>query len=246
MEINDSSAKKIRIKVETLKFEKRYYENCLTDIYSYIKTLALFDPNKTKLKKQEKEYRAKLIQTNNEIKEYVNVFESYTTFNSELFLNFLTNFLSNLKKEKYEVYKDFEIDELMEFSLSEFDRYNVFETPYLVLTTEQNCKDMRIQNDINMSAFGFREKPNNLLSACKDNQFVCLKVSDNYSLLKEMNLNLDIFNEYKELNQVADDLIDLKLCNPEISDTERLQIIVNEFKCHTKYLKIENKKESIC
>lgn len=189
-------------------------------------SIGFFNPRKEELKRRKKEIKEHLKKIRKNIKTCYAMLEEYTTFAKDLLLPFLKYYLSLKEGEKYGLLYDVEeFDYTMALATKTFP-LNLFGGNYNIITTDSNCKILEESKD---SIFGDTDDIEDFLDNCPDFKYLCLEDNSSYTLLEGMNLAED-FKKYPYLYDLANELIDIKLNDPSISDRERLDIVLNELK----------------
>ncbi len=184
---------------------------------------------------EEKKYRKKLKnelkQVRKNIADAETLFEKYSTFDSASLLIFLEKYLSIIENEEYALIGD----DNYHFDISnyKFVNTNTYGEQYYIITTEANCDILENSSPILPYCFQTCDI-DDFLSECKDGKYIYMEQQDRYSLLKKEKLN-QIFKNYPYLEDVAYDLVDLKIENPEMTDRERLNMVYLKSKKNKTY-----------
>ncbi len=199
-----------------------------------------FDPNRKKLRKERKELKETLGNINSKIKKCIDILESATTFNKDLFLQFLERYLSLKGKEVYVLMKDVvEYDSYMPIARDIYLRnimldsllggYYMGVDPLATLYSKKYNIIASVSNKErldNLESWG--ENIGNIkacLSVCEDGHYLCLDDASIYTLLNGTKLR-KCFSKFPYMHELAYDLIDMKLENPMMDDEERLNKIL--------------------
>lgn len=182
--------------------------------------ISIFNPERHKLKKRRKVIKSRLKGIRDNIRVAKDILENYTTFDSDIFLPFLCEYLTLKEHEKYELLLDVEE---MDFGMAIVTKtypLNLYGSHYNIVTTDYNCEILEDSTDT--WSFADTNDIDDFLSYLDDDKYICLEDSDCYTLLNGVSLDSD-YDRYPYLCDLANELIDMKLSNPDISDEERLK-----------------------
>ncbi len=186
------------------------------DLLNHINNHFLFSYKVKQHRKEAYAIRNNIIEARAKIKYCYSIFNKYTTFDKETYFDFLVKYLSKVEQEEYCVSEQIE-ENTFPFLTEELD-IKFFNNYYYVITTNDNMslfKDNKI-DDID-----------DYLSNIKDNKYICLESDDTYSLLNKDQLLLE-YERYPYLKDIAFSLIDIKLKNPNITDKERIDMVIDK------------------
>lgn len=155
---------------------------------------------KSKLKKRLKEIK-------HIFKYFDGLFSEYTTFDKNILLPFLAEYLSKNTDTKYITCKG--VSSVFTGKVWLYSYYNFIYPVKDILIFKQKGYD--IDDDISYSD----------LESSTDSRIIALNDYDSYTLMNLEGL-LDEFSAFPELKDVVIRLIDMKLIYPEMSDEERL------------------------
>ncbi|MDE6292519.1 MAG: hypothetical protein K2L98_02430, partial [Bacilli bacterium] len=154
------------------------------------------------------------------------VLERYTVFEKEMFLKFLTKYLSLKEGEVYVLMDNVVEDDFAMAVATKTYPLNVFSVQYNIVTSVHNKFALESQGS-HGSCGGTTDNITDYLLGCADGKFVCLKNCSVYSLLAGTKLR-KCFSKYPYMRDLAFELVDLKLQNPFISDDERLNKVLGD------------------
>lgn len=170
------------------------------------------------LKQKSKDLKDQLRIIKFRIGKCVEILEQNTTFSKRLFLNFLVKYLTLRDGVEYVV---------MDITENHYFPTGKIITPvyeeYKVITTVDNKNKIQKQNS-NVPNVECTDDISDVLRVCNDKKYICLpngKDEENYNLLRGVSL-IECFGNYPYLREVAYDLVDLKLKNPDMSNEGRL------------------------
>lgn len=220
--IDFSSAQGIRDYMnECFKVESRL-EQEIDDMF-----ISFFNPERHKLKKRRKVIKNRLKKIRNNVKMCKRLLENYTTFDADIFLPFLRDYLTLKENENYEILLDVEeLDFGMAIATKTYP-LNLYGTHYNIVTTEENYEILEDNQD--SWSLADIDDIDDYLDNLDNDKYVCLEDEDEYTLLCGMKLDSD-FKSYPYLYDVANELVDLKLSNPDMSDEERLESVLDKLR----------------
>lgn len=186
--------------------------------------IGLFSPKRHELKKRKAVIKSRLKRIRNNIRLCLNLLEKYTTFNDDIFLPFLRDYLSLKEDEKYELLLDVEELNFGMALITKTYPLNLYGDHYNIVTTEEN-RDILMECQDSCS-FADIDDINDYLENLDNDKYICLEDSNCYTLLDGLDLSSD-FENYPYLFDVANELVDMKLANPDMCDEERLESILD-------------------
>ena len=221
--------------------------NCAKDILIYLELcedeqtkifkrldkikVSFFDLYGRELRKERRELKEKLKNINAKVERCIDILENSTTFNKNLFLNFLVKYLSLREGVEYTSMFVSEDDCSFGFTARNFDDMS---TDYQIVTTVYNKR--RLQNQGEKGSFGGdTDDIADYLKVCKDRKYICfLDDEEEYSFLDGTSL-VEGFESYPYLRDVAYELVDLKIQNPSLTNAERLSKVLRDYSKKKKY-----------
>lgn len=216
---------------------KRYLELCKSSQEKIFKELdsmpnGFLNFTNAELRTRKKELKSRLKQLRVNMSASQDLFEKYTTFDSDIFLPFLVSYLSLKENEQYALIEDIEEDNFALAIATDTYPFNLFGECYNVITTVSNEEKINKQESFGM-CFGDTDDIDDFLSVCEDKKYICLQSYDEYTLLDGINLDSD-FNKYPYLLDLAYELVDLKLSNPDLGDKDRLNAMLSKAQTYRK------------
>lgn len=187
--------------------------------------IKLFDPKRKELKKERRELNEKLKNIRIKIQECTNILEKGTTFKRGIFLEFLARYLS-LKEEDYVLMDSVVEDNLYMEVATQIYPLNTYSKKYNIIASVHNKQKLKNQG-INGSCGGTTDNIKDYLSICEDGKYLCLSDASVYTLLYGTRLK-KCFAKYPYMQELAFDLIDMKIANPMMADEERLNQILDD------------------
>ncbi len=168
--------------------------------------------------------RRELSQIKSSIVTCKQMLEDYTTFESNQFLQFLTKYLSLQENEEYILLDN--IKECVSIMVAvPVPHPQITTQEYNIITTAKNYEKLKSERDA-YNGLGDTNNINQFLAVCENKKYINLITSSTYSLLHGLSLK-DDFSDYPYLADLAYELVDLKLSNPNLSDIERLNIVLS-------------------
>ncbi len=219
--LNFTCTKDIFIYLNLCREEQADVERRLDEI-----VIKLFDPNRKELKQERKELKQRLKTIKYKIEKCIDLLESETIFKRDIFLKFLAKYLSLREGEEYVLMDDVVEDDFTMALATKTYPLDITSTEYNVITSARNKASLDSQGK-NGSCGGTTDDITEYLLGCKDGKFICLKNDSTYSLLRGASLK-GCYSKFPYLRELAFELVDLKLQNPNMSDIERLNKVLNE------------------
>lgn len=187
----------------------------------------IYNPKRHKLKKRRRIIKKRLKGIRANVRTLKNLLEDYTTFDRDIFLPFLREYLTIKECENYELLLDVEEMDLGMALATKTYPLNLYGDHYDIVTTDYNKEILEDAQD--SWSLADIDDVDDFLSNLDDDKYICLEESDAYTLLDGLKLNED-FSSYPYLYDLATELIDMKLSNPRISDKERLENVLNDLR----------------
>ena len=186
--------------------------------------VGFFDSKELKKKRNDLKHDLRIIKFR--IGKCTGILEQNTLFNKRLFLNFLVKYLSLREGEEYTVMTITEEDVALEIATK---AYGCFRTEYQIVTTKSNKE--KLERMGNQGTFGATTNDiDEYLNVCKDKKYLYFSERESQcSLLNGASLKEE-FGKYPYLRDVAYELVDLKLQNPDMSDEGRLKEVLISIK----------------
>lgn len=183
--------------------------------------IGFFDSKELKQKRNDLKKQLRIIKFR--IENCVGILEKNTTFNRRLFLNFLVKYLTLREGVEYAVMTVTEDDVALGIATK---TYGCMSTEYEIITTTDNKSKLESKGD--QGTFGATtDDINDYLKVCKDKKYLCFSEEETqFTLLRGSSLSKE-FAKYPYFRNLAFDLVDLKMQNPNMSDEERLKAILN-------------------
>ena len=165
--------------------------------------IKLFDPNRKDLKQERKKLKNELKAIQSKIQRCIDIFESATTFEKGIFLDFLPKYLSLKEKEVYVLIDDVVEDDFgMSLATGRYQKrliygdllndigmsaamgvypIDLFSKKYNIVATVHNKKRLENQGK-DGSCGGDTDDIKDYLSVCKDGRYLCLRDESFYTL----------------------------------------------------------------
>ena len=181
-----------------------------------------------------KELQSHFKQIQKEIENVMTLLETYTTFNNRDMLIFLRKYLSIKENEKYILIGNDDYQASIQSDYLSCET-NTFGETYTIITTLANGYKL-LNYAENNASFDFSSDVSDFLYAAQDDKYICLETKDTQTLLKGLHLS-KTYSSYPYLEDVAYELIDLKLATPSLSDRGRLEAVYANLKNEKKLIK---------
>ena len=195
-------------------------KNELESYYEELKKLGLFNPLKKDIKDKVKKIKKTTKELENEKEETLKIFNKYTTFKYNVFLEFLAKYISLVEKEEYVVKNVHESRDIG-------GRYtDIRDTYFKIITTLDNVERMSKQKEKCYHGAD-TSNINNYLRACIDDKYLALYAEESYTLLEGTKLN-NFFCKYPYLKELAYEIVDTICKNPMLTDRDILNAMLEK------------------
>lgn len=213
---------------EIVKFVKACYniEDKLQDEIINMGTL-LFNPRKDELRERKRKIKKNLNEIRDNMEWCRKQIYEFTTFEKDLFLPFMKDYLSLVEKEKYELMLNIEeMDFAMALATKTYP-LNLFGDNYNIITTQENRELLIDSKD----SWGLADVDDidDFLDNISDGKYICLEDEDYYTLIDGYSL-AEEFENYPYLFDLGKKIVNMRLMDPSLSDSEVLDSILNDLR----------------
>ncbi len=189
--------------------------------------ILVFSSRRLEMKDRKRTLKNRLRNVREDVRECRSALINYTTFDKGVFLPFLRDYLSLVEGERYGLILGIEELEYVMALVSKTYPLNLYGDNYNIVTTEEN-KEV-LMNSKGSWGCADIDDIHEYLGNLDNDRYICLKDSDKYSLLDGINLS-DKFAKYPYLYDLAGKIVNMRLMDPNLSDSEVLDNILNDLR----------------
>lgn len=214
------SLETLRKVIEKEQVTKRNAQKELEQLLLQIEDIGIYTEGRALLNQKIKQKKDFLKNIEDTLQEYNQFFTFATTFSEKLFLPFIRDYLSYREKEKYVVLDA--IEENSAISYKTIPHHHA-KSSYTIITTPENKQKIDKQNQMLGNFYSIKD----YLSKQTDRKYICLDTSSHYTLLQGEALHPS-YIKYFYLKNLGYDLVDLKLQNPFLNDSNRIEMLTDK------------------